>query len=268
MHDAREFIYANGRLVERRLYAALFEEGDPEGVIDALRGYHNADGGFGHGLEPDKRIPTSQPLDVEIAFQTMDAVNRIDHDLVQRACDFLQAQGDGVGCLLGPFLNYPHAPHWGEWASIPSVNPTAGIAALLWKWGIDHPWRERATEFCFAQPLPEEVHGFGEVLKLVEMFPERQSFSELPKFAMFNLDPDVTEYGLTPLHFAPSPESRWTSLFEPELIDRHLDALAKQQCDDGGWPIAWTPLSAAAELECRSMETLRALRTLRAYGRG
>ena len=47
----------------------------------------------------------------------------------------------------------------------------------------------------------------------------------------------------------------------------HLDALASRQHDDGGWPIAWTPPSPAAEFEWRGRWTLEALLCLRAYGR-
>jgi len=36
---------------------------------------------------------------------------------------------------------------------------------------------------------------------------------------------------------------------------------------DGGWAITWEPPGTSATLEWRGIETLRALRTLRAYGR-
>ena len=39
----------------------LFADGSAEPVLEALRGYRNGDGGFGHALEPDLRCPTSQP---------------------------------------------------------------------------------------------------------------------------------------------------------------------------------------------------------------
>src|SRR5438105_10616817 len=67
----RDFLEREGRLLERRLFATLFEGAAPSGVVDALRGYRNADGGFGHGLEPDKRCPDSLAIDVETAFDAM-----------------------------------------------------------------------------------------------------------------------------------------------------------------------------------------------------
>jgi hypothetical protein len=85
----RDFILRQGRLVERRLFAACFEGAPAAGVIDALRGYRNDDGGFGHGLEPDKRCPASLPIDVEVALQALAAVGAADLPLVLGACDYL-----------------------------------------------------------------------------------------------------------------------------------------------------------------------------------
>jgi hypothetical protein len=276
--DARRFLYAEGRLLERRMFATIFEQADAAGAVDALRGYRNADGGFGHGLEPDKRVPDSQPLDVEVAFGVMDAVDRVDRDLVLRACGFLQGLGPGVGCVTAAYSDYPRAPHWADWAIPPSVNPTAGIVALLWKWDIEHPWREAATAFCWEQieaGLPEDGHSFSEVLSFLAFVPERGRVDALASalpgrlkgLSMFRLDPDDPNYGVSPLQFAPGPDSRWIGLFEPAVIDAHLDALVANQGDDGGWPISWEPIGAAAGRECRGVVTLGALRTLRAFGR-
>lgn len=275
---ARHFILVEGRLLERRVMGVLFEGQDPGGALDALAGYRNEDGGLGNGLEPDKRAPTSQPLDVEMGFRVMDAVGRIDGDLVLGCCDFLQRLGPGVGCLAAGGLDDAKAPHWGEFALAPSVNPTAGLVALLWKWDVDHPWRAAATEFCWREleaGLPNASHTFGAVLAFLDAVPERdradvlaaQLRSRAQNLELFHLDPGGCGYGLTPLHFAPTPRSRWTDLFDDKTIDDHLDALAAAQCDDGGWPISWETVGVAAEQEWRGIETLRAMRTLSAYGR-
>jgi hypothetical protein len=278
LRSASEFILREGRLLERRMMATLFEGADASGALDALVGYRNEDGGLGHGLEPDKRAPTSQPLDIEMGFRVMDAVGRVDSGLVIGCCDFLQAIAPGVGCLVPSALAFPCAPHWGAWAVEPSLNPTAGLAALLWKWGVDHPWREAATRFCWAEleaGLPAFSHSFAEVLAFLEAVPDRpradevaqQLESRISTLDLFHLDPASPGYGLTPLHFAPFPGGPWSHLFDDATVDGHLDALARAQCEDGGWPISWETLGTAARQECRGVETLRAMRTLRAYGR-
>src|SRR5215471_9533384 len=78
LSKGRDFVRREARLVESQLFAAVFEDVDPQGVVEALRGYQNADGGFGHGLEPDKRCPDSLPIDVEVAFQAMAAAGASD----------------------------------------------------------------------------------------------------------------------------------------------------------------------------------------------
>lgn len=96
---AREFIYSNARVLEQRVFAVAFEGEDPGTVVAALTAYQNPDGGLGHGLEPDKRAPGSQPLDVEIAFGYLTAVEAPADDLVTSACDWLSSLADPSGGL-------------------------------------------------------------------------------------------------------------------------------------------------------------------------
>ena len=82
-----------------------------------------------------------------------------------------------------------------------------------------------------------------------------------------SLDPDEPRKVFKPLDFAPTPLSIARSLFATEVIEAHLDALARLQQSDGGWPMTyfvWTP---ATEPEGRSWRTIEALCILRAYGR-
>jgi len=76
----------------------------------------------------------------------------------------------------------------------------------------------------------------------------------------------VRIYGLTPLHFAPTPDAPLRALFSDALIAAHLDDLAASQLADGGWPIFWTPPAGAAVAAWRARWTLDALLVLRAYG--
>src|SRR5215469_1148494 len=111
--SGREFILRQGRLLERRLFATCFEGAPAAGVTDALRGYRNADGGFGHGLEPDKRCPSSLPIDTETALQALAAAGAADEAMIQGACDYLAgvaaaAQHGGAVSLAFPVIEaYP-----------------------------------------------------------------------------------------------------------------------------------------------------------------
>jgi hypothetical protein len=142
---AADVLARQTRLLEQRLYAALLEGAPAAGVVEALRGYQNEDGRFGYGLEPDKRCPASQPLDVQVALETLYAAGTRDPAMLQRACDYLAAVGSdgGVPCVLPSIAAYPPAAHWGDGEFPPGLNPTAAIVGLLYALGVDHPWLER-----------------------------------------------------------------------------------------------------------------------------
>lgn len=279
------FIQTQGRLLERRLFAACFGRAPAAGVIAALRGYQNADGGFGHGLEPDKRCPASLPIDVEVAFQAMAAASTADREMVRRACDFLAATaadaaaGGAVPLAFEVIESYPRAAHWTDWTYVPGLNPTAGLTGLLYQLGIEHPWRDAGTRYCWEQlesgAIPADAHALSEVLVFLEHVPERERADEhaailtkdLGATPMFQLDPDAEGYGLSPLNLAPAADSRWRSLFTDDQIGAFLDRAERRQEADGGWPIAWEPPGQASLLDWRGMVTLGALRTLTSYGR-
>lgn len=88
----------------------------------------------------------------------------------------------------------------------------------------------------------------------------------LPNAAFFKADAASTQYGLTPLHFAPSPASLLHKLFTAEQLQAHLAQLKARHGADGGWPVAWAPPGPAAAAEWAGIVALEALRTLHAHG--
>lgn len=292
LSSGRAFLDREARLIERRLAAVLFDGDNPAGVVGAVMAYRNSDGGFGHGLEPDKRCPDSLPIDVESAIDILlmagagggvtDRSGDVGVDrLVLGACDWLGsvAADDGAVPLSLPVMErYPRAEHWSEWTYTPALNPTAGLAGRMHRIGVTHDWLARATDWTWARlesGFDEDAHALAEVLVFLAHVPDRgraEAFDPLiePWLAgaqWYRPDPADTAYGVTPLHLAWSPDSRWRHLFDDSTIDGHLDRLVRDQQPDGGWPITWEPPGAASTLEWRGIETLRALRTLRAYGR-
>lgn len=286
----RTFLDREGRLVERRLAAVLFDGADPSGAVDTVCAYRNADGGFGHGLEPDKRCPASLPIDVEFALDvlwaaggsTLDGFDGLGLDtLVLGACDWLGsvAAPDGAVPLSLPVMErYPRAEHVSDWMYTPALNPTAGLVGRLYQMGVTHPWLERANHWTWTRlesGFDEDAHALREVLVFLAHAPDRNRSETmsanvgtwLADAQWYRADPADPSYGVTPLHLAPSPDSPWRRLFDDASIEAHLDRLTRDQQADGGWAITWEPPGMAATLEWRGIETLRALRTLRSYGR-
>lgn len=278
---ARDFIWRNGRLLDRQLFACLFDGGPREAVLAALRAYQNEDGGFGNALEPDMRCPDSQPVSTEMALHVLDRVDGFGDPLVARVCAFLERLSTTEGGLptaLPSVVNYPCAPWWPELARAQhSLNPTAAIAGLLFGHGVEHSWLQRAAGYCWqaiATTESTEFHDLMPALTFLEHAPDRaRADQELDRMGrriieagVVAFDTDAPGYVKQPLDWAPTPSSFCRGLFSDEAIEIHLLALAARQQPDGGWPINWEPLSPACELEWRSWQTIEALSTLRAYG--
>ena len=79
---AAAFVAASARVLDRRRFQRLFEDGPAAPVRDAVAAYRNDDGGFGHALEPDCRAPGSQPAAAEMALRIMDETDAWDEALV------------------------------------------------------------------------------------------------------------------------------------------------------------------------------------------
>jgi hypothetical protein len=276
---ARQFIHTQARLLERLLFAVQFEHADPAAVGHLISAYQNPDGGLGHALEPDLRCPESQPLFVEVGISALHEAGWRDEQLCLSICSFLESVCDSDGLvptILPNALLSPHASHWSS-AGVPDLNPSAGICGLLHFQGIRHPWLERATQRCcqlLLSTLPQEAHVLASAAFLAEYHPDpqmRERLTEqiavsLPQARFFIPHAPVQEYGLTPLHFARTPASRWRSLFSDKQIEGHLADLAKKQQPDGGWPISWEAPGPAAVCEWRGRGTWEAVSTLVAYG--
>jgi hypothetical protein len=287
--DAAEtFVWLSGRLLERLRFAFLFRGGPRERVLAALRPYQNADGGFGEALEPDFRGPVSQPTTAEQALRLLDEIALFDDPIVHRICDYLATismPDGGVPTMLAHVPRYPHAPWWepGKGEPRASLLPTAGIAGLLHKHRVDHPWLAPATEFCWAAiddltDAPASL-GLPYVIRFALVFldhvPDRRraerAVAALGRQALrikaVALDPQTSGEVHFVLDYAPEPQTLARRWFDDNLIEKHLDALVDAQQDDGGWSINWPAWSPITGLEWRAWQTIQRLKTLRAYDR-
>jgi hypothetical protein len=281
---AGDFVWRNARLIDRLLFEQRFGGGSAEDVVHALRAYQNDDGGFGNALEPDLRGPLSQPIHVDMAFRILNDIGVAPPELVARACTYLSTvsgEGGGVPAILPNVVRYPRAEHWQPHAWIAdALNPTAMLAGLLHAMHVGHWWLDHADTFCWKR-LGETKPSDGPELAAVYCFlnhvPDRKRAVDVAEdiadailtAGFFALEPEdhTGEYALTPLHLAPSPDAMAGGLFAPELLGAHLDHLAGQQQEDGGWPVTWDPPSEGSLLEWRGRLTVEALMTLQNYGK-
>ena len=273
---AQSFILRNARLLDRRRLQLLLDVGGPEDVVTALRAYRNPDGGFGNALEPDIRGWSSQPVGAQIALEVLREAGGRDDALTRDLLDWCAgtAIGDALPFVLPSVGQAPAAPWWVP-DGRPSLNPTAAIVGIARGLGLAHPWLERAAAWCW-QALEEQLADLDAhaALCAVVLVDEAaapagltERLGERVLDGLAALDPAASGYVLSPLLFAPTPDSAARSWFPDAVIDAHLVALAQQQQDDGGWPITWEPPAGAARAEWRGARTVAAMRTLRAYHR-
>ena len=291
---AQTFIWRNARVIDRHRFAYLFEGGDAQPVIDALQAYRNADGGFGHALEPDGRGPDSQPLHSYVALQLLDEIGRFADPLVAELLDYfvsVTTPDGGLPSDIPTEREYPHAPWWSVGDGTPrgSLLPTAGIVGLLLKNEMRHPWVDAAAAFCWdAVRAIEVTHPYEvefavgfldhaldrheaerQAARLGELVQEQRLVVLDPETAT----PDMTPTGYSPgeYHFSLNYATRPTSLarrwFADGVIEHNLDLREQAQLDDGGWMFNWGQWNEAAVFEWRGSVTIETLAMLRAYGR-
>jgi hypothetical protein len=278
---AAQFIAGSARLLERRRFGYFEGDGSSEAVVRALAPYQNADGGFGH-LEPDIRTPASQPTCVLYALEILHEVEAGDLSLGTRALDWLETvtnDDGGVPFILSTAQGWPMAPWFAHGdTSESSLTITAAIAAQAHRLGLEHPWRDRASEYCW-EHLEEALTGHAYTMRYVTDFldavPDRaRADAELVKLAprlsgdgVVRVEGGTEDEALRPLDLAPWPGHAARRLFSDEVIEHELDRMAAGQQDDGGWTFTWLAWNPAGTWEWRGIVTVLSLRTLRAYGR-
>ncbi|CAA9326791.1 MAG: FIG01124587: hypothetical protein [uncultured Gemmatimonadaceae bacterium] len=291
---AQTFVWLHARLIDRHRYHYHFERGGPGPVLAALRPYQNADGGFGHALEPDARGAESQPLPTYTALSILDEIGAGRDPLVARAVGYLAAvtaPDGGVPIALPGLRRDLQAPWLQPRTGAPAggLLPTAGIAGVLHKHRVAHPWLAPATDFCWrAIAALERTHPYEveAALRFLEHAPERRRAERaaerlgclVREQRLVLPDPDARAedhtapgYGPgevhTPLDYAPTPTGLARRWFSDAALARDLDALERGQGADGGWRFTWREWNAATTLAWRGVVTIRALTLLRAYGR-
>lgn len=279
---AQRFLYDDARLLERHRLAALFEGAPGARVLDALRPYRNDDGGWGHALEPDLRGPDSQVSSAMSALEILAELGAAAHpDVLTLAT----GTADWLAGVALPDGRVPHVlPTAAAYPAAPWMQPndggmlTFGIAGHLWELGVEHPWLDAATAWCWRQ-LDAGTPAGGYTVKFAVGFLDAVPEPDRVAAAVERLRPALRDDGtipveggeddekLTPLLISGTPGAPSRALFTDAQIDAELDRLEREQLDDGGWDFDFLHWSPGQTVDWRGIVTLGALRTLRQHGR-
>lgn len=290
---ARDFIYEQARLLEQARYAYHFEAGTAENVFTQLATFQNPDGGFGHGLEPDVRLPDSSVIATTVALQILRTLQApATHPLVEGAIRYLLQTYD-AGQKAWPIVpenidEAPHAPWWRYDADLSNflINPRAEIVGYFLDYGrlVPQELRDTLLEAVVAHlmvhPDEMEMHDLLCYVRLAETaaLPPQTRAAILPKLERVVVAAVATErsaweaYGLKPVTVADTPHSPFVPVLA-EAVARNLDYEIDEQQEDGSWKPPWSWGDAfpqawqKAQREWQGVLTLKGLRVLQAFGR-
>ncbi|MHA2049144.1 MAG: hypothetical protein ACW986_05975 [Promethearchaeota archaeon] len=157
IRKVKEFIFQNGRLLERKLFSFFFEDGTRDAVIKALVAYQNLDGGFGNGIEPDLLCPDSTAIGAETAMYILDLLEYRDNEIIDDLYSWIIKEQNENGYIDHPpknMYNYPFQ----EWWSGPDDQRILALSGFLKKWGlVDAEFFQRVKFFYSNNSLPEEI---------------------------------------------------------------------------------------------------------------
>lgn len=279
---ARRFVYDDARLLERHRLAALFDEAPATRVLDALRPYRNDDGGWGHALEPDLRGPDSQ---VSGALSALEVLAELGTAADPAVTALATETADWLAGVTLPDGRVPHVlPTAAGYPAAPWMRPnddgflTYAIVAHLWELGLDHPWLDTATAWCWKQldgDTPVGGYAVMFALHFLDVVPEPDRVAAAVENLRSALGDDGTipvsggedDEKLTPLLLSTRPGAPSRALFSEAQISAELDRLEREQLDDGGWDFDFLHWSPGQTVEWRGLVTLGTLRTLRTHGR-
>ncbi len=293
-NKARSYIFNHGRSLDQHLFTYHFEAGKAAPVLAALAHFQNADGGFGHGLEPDVRTPASSAIATSHAFAILREVGATGKDeIVKQAVAYCINSYDAenqVWPIVPPEVeDAPHAPWW-TFATLDFggflANPFASIVGHLNHYAELVPPDFLADVTAVAlQRLKEkpvtDMHDFYCYMGLAETntlpLPQQELVcAQLLQTLSGLVETDPTqwsEYNMKPLDVVSAPDRFWATAVAPQAIQANLDYLITQQLSDGSWPLAWSweHVDAAAwrqaEQDWKGHIAVSNLQILQAFGR-
>ena len=263
-NKAIKYIIENARPLELAVFRYFFEGGSNQTVIDELSKFQNADGGFGHALEPDFFNPNSSPIATNDAIITLSRVNALDRDsdIVKGIVSYLESH-DSFDENKKRWLfaidsnkDYPHAIWWEKKGDgISNFNPSISLAAFMVCYGNHTPLYEEIIKEGFVYlENGEEISGddVNCYLPAYELLTSN-CVSDIVDLTIFKdllckaiekcICKDIEKYGV---EYVPMPSTiftgRYTEFITPEiepLIAAEKAILGKLQTEDGGFDITW-----------------------------
>ncbi|MFX0002200.1 MAG: hypothetical protein ACFE9C_15405 [Candidatus Hodarchaeota archaeon] len=152
----KDFIFKNGRLLERQLFSFFFENGREDDVIKVLAAYQNQDGGFGNGIEPDLLCPDSTAIGAETAMFYIDLLDFVDNEIIDQLFNWIIEEQNEEGYINHPPKNMYNYPFQKWWSGSDDLRIFA-LTGFIKKWGlIDADFYKKVKNYFLNSSIPEE----------------------------------------------------------------------------------------------------------------
>lgn len=265
LRSIRRWLFLNARALDVARWNYHFEDGSVKEILKALAAYQNLDGGFAHGLEPDLRTSTSNPMSTWTATRLLREAGlpQLAGHMIDKILDYLEGtltEYEKWPATTPAHEEGPHAPwfsydpddvYWG-W------NPTIELAAFVLQTGSHHRELYETAERIIRQALleimdPEYLPAANELSNITEatailitIRPDLLPEGLVPHVEgliqrLVNDDRsayETLEYILTPDFVLNSPESPWYPAIH-ETCDFYAHHLEASVTEHGYWDLRW-----------------------------
>jgi hypothetical protein len=256
--NTKTYMQTYARKLDLRLFEYLFEGADAQPVLDELRAYQNADGGFGKALEPDLRLPDSSVLATTVALQYLAKVEAHADEPIDKAIRYLVKSYDNSRQRWvnipstadeyprAPWWDYKGALKWAEWG-----NPSAEVLGYLLQYAdkvndasLVATMSERAIQRLYEinEPEQHEVKCYIRLYQRTDKDLQAKLYDRLAaqiKELAKTDRKDWEGYVATPLTFVDSPNSPFADLFDKQVLSENAQFIKDKIVDGSHWEPTW-----------------------------
>ncbi len=293
----KEIFFKRSRSLEQAIFVHRFERENEQEIVNELSKFQNEDGGFGHGIESDFRLPLSSPMHTSVALrilsenvsdETAEAMTKKAFNYLEEVFDYEKQRWFTVSKEVN---NYPHAPWWNfdtehgitvidnSWG-----NPSAELAAYLLekKQYLKRIDIDALNEIAIQKlEAKNEFKAEHEIYCYIELYkrqndPEKKERlkTKITQACTALVCDDIKQwntYVARPLDFISDSKLPHFGISD-DLINKHLDyylEIIRQEgfidtnWQWGGYPNAWKK----AKREWQGVLTLKVLLLFKSFGR-
>lgn len=256
------WIHRNARELELAKWNYYFENGNKEDVINALMHYQNADGGFGHGIDPDNWNYNSIPYGLYYVLEVLDEIEFYDmqHPIYAGIKKYLDCHSnfpEGWIFTVPTNENYPHASFYNYDAEYNKIE-SRGIHLRFCAFILEH-YRESILYPSVLDLIKTLIEGLKEdqlgdmgpsgyislITAMKQVNLEGYDYDRLEEEMIRAVNKSIqrdpaqwSSYGYRPSDYIKSKDS----IFYPgneELVETELDFLVDTLPEHDVWPISW-----------------------------